>query len=308
VRLEGFDVDLQGGTPQDMVRRIDRDEADWGHTVAAVFMDQSLGLVSKYDVNKSELWVKPGLTLRMLAFNSSRPLFRNNPRLRQAINFALDRKALLPTGGGGIGGRATDQYLPYGIPGFSDADIYPLEGADLPRAKSLAEGSLRSGKAVMYTTDVLPAVITAQLVKQQLALIGLEVEVKRIPLHIASAAYLEKLAARGEEWDLALVLWTPNIPDPHAYLNQLLETQLLDGQTLTHFRSSTVGRELRQAARTLQTRDRGRAYARLDALLAREHAPLAALNVINEVTLVSDRVGCIVLRPVLDLAVACLKD
>jgi ABC-type transport system substrate-binding protein len=202
----------------------------------------------------------------------------------------------------------TDQYLPYGIPGFSDSDIYPLEGADLSRAKSLAEGNLRTGKAVMYTTDVLPAVITAQLVKQQLALIGLEVEVKRVPLHIASAAYLEKLAARGEEWDIALVLWTPNIPDPHAYLNQLLETQLLDGETLTHFRSSTVSRELRQAARTLQTQDRGRAYARLDALLAREHAPLAALNVINEVTLVSDRVGCLVLRPVLDLAVACIKD
>jgi ABC-type oligopeptide transport system substrate-binding subunit len=308
VHLEGFDVDLRGGTPQDMIRRIDRDEADWGHSIAAVFMDTSLGLVSKYGVNKAELWVKPGLTLRMLAFNSSRPLLRNNPRLRRAINFALDRKALLVTGGGGIGGRVTDQYLPYGIPGFSDSDIYPLEGADLPRAKSLAEGSLRTGKAVMYTTDVLPAVTTAQLVKQQLALIGLEVEVKRIPLHIASAAYLEKLAARGEEWDIALVLWTPNIPDPHAYLNQLLETQLLDGETLTHFRSSTVSRELRQAARTLQTQDRGRAYARLDALLAREHAPLAALNVINEVTLVSDRVGCLVLRPVLDLAVACLKE
>jgi ABC-type oligopeptide transport system substrate-binding subunit len=160
----------------------------------------------------------------------------------------------------------------------------------------------------MYTTDVPPAIATGQLVKQQLALIGLEVELKRIPLHIASAAYLEKLATRGEEWDIALVLWTPNIPNPHAYLNQLLEAQLLDGETLTHFRSSTASRELRQAARALQTQARGQAYARLDALLASEYAPLAALNVINEVTFVSDRIGCMVLRPVLDLAVACLKD
>ena len=53
--------------------------------------------------------------------------------------------------------------------------------------------------------------------------IGLEVELKGIPLHIASAAYLEKLAARGEPWDIALLLWTPNIPDPYAYLNQLLD-------------------------------------------------------------------------------------
>jgi peptide/nickel transport system substrate-binding protein len=244
----------------------------------------------------------------MLAFNSSRPLFRDNAELRRAINFALDRKALLATAGGQYASRVTDQYLPYGIPGFRETDIYPLEAADVARAKSLAQGNLRSGKAVMYTTDVLPAVTLAQLVKQQLAAIGLEVEVKRIPLHIASAAYLEKLAARGEEWDIALVLWTPNIPNPHAYLNQLLEAQLLDGQTLTGFRSSTVSRELRMAARTLQTSARVGAYAKLDELLTREYAPVAALNVVNEATLVSDRVGCIVLRPVLDLAVACLKD
>ena len=308
VHLEGFNVDLQGGLPPDMIRRIDRNEADWGHTIAGVFMDPTLGLASKYGINKTRLRVKPGLSLRMLAFNASRPLFHNNPKLRQAVNFALDRKALLTTGGGPIGGRPTDQYLPYGIPGFRDSDIYPLDAPDLTRAKSLAQGNLRAGKAVMYTTDVGLAITTAQLVQKQLALIGLEVEVKRIPLHIGSAAYLEKLATSGEGWDIALVLWTPNIPDPHAYLNQLLETQLLDGATLTHFRSSTASRELRTAARTLQTRAQSRAYARLDALLAGEHAPLAALNVINEVTFVSDRVGCIVLRPVLDLAVACLED
>jgi peptide/nickel transport system substrate-binding protein len=308
VHLDGFDVDLLGGTPQDMLRRIDRDEVDWGHALAPPFMDPSLGLVSKYGVNKSELWVKPGLTLRMLAFNASRPLFRANPKLRRAVNFALDRTALLATTGGPIASRATDQYLPYGIPGFKESDIYPLGAPNVERARSLAQGNVRGGKAVMYTTDVVPAVATAQLVKEQLAVIGIEVEVKKIPLHIASAAYLEKLANRTEEWDIALVLWTPNIPNPHAYLNQLLETQLLDDQTLTHFRSSTASRELREAARTIQTRAQDRAYARLDALLAREHAPLAALGVINEATLVSSRVGCIVLRPVLDLAVACLED
>lgn len=308
VHLDGFDVDLQGGTPQDMARRIDHNEADWGNGLAPVFTDPSLGLIAKFGVNEGRLWFRPGLTLRMLAFNSSRPLFRDNAELRKAVNFALDRKALLPTAGGPYASRITDQYLPYGIPGFRDVDVYPLDGPDLERAKSLAQGNLRSGKAVMYTTDVLPAVTLAQLVKQQLALIGLEIEVRRIPLHVASAAYLEKLAGRDEEWDIALVLWTPNIPNPHAYLNQLLEAQLLDGQTLTGFRSNTVSRELRAAARTLQTSARSGAYARLDALLAREYAPVATLNVVNEATFLSDRVGCIVLRPVLDLAVACLKD
>ncbi len=305
VHLDGFDVDLRAGSPQDMIRRIDRDEADWGHMVAGLFM--GLGLEDRYGINRDEFFVKPGLTLRALAFNASRPLFRNNPKLRQAINFALDRRALLASGGGSLAGRLTDQYLPLGIPGFRDSAIYPLEGPDLARARALARGNTRSGKAVFYTTNVAPAIQAAQLTAQQLALIGLDVEVREIPLHIASAAYLEKLAARGEEWDIALLLWTPNIPDPHAYLNQLLDNRLLDGATITRFRSTAASRALRQAARTLQVEQRSQAYARLDALIAREHAPLAALNVVQEVTLVSDRVGCIVLRPVLDLAVACLE-
>ena len=70
----------------------------------------------------------------------------------------------------------------------------------------------------MYTTAVAPAIATAQLVKQQLAQIGLAVDIVPIPMHIASAAYLDKLTARGEPWDLALVLWTPNIPD-HTHIS-----------------------------------------------------------------------------------------
>ena len=307
IHLDGFDV-TQSGTPTDMIRRIDTNEADWGHTISGVFMDPSLGLLARHRINAGRLLVRPGLSLRMLAFNASRPLFRNNPGLRRAVNFALDREALLATAGGSIASKVTDQYLPYGIPGFENADIYPLDKPNLARARALADGNLRSRKAVMYTTDFTLPVAAAQLVARQLDAIGLQVEVRRIPLHIATAAYLEKLAARGEGWDIALVLWTPNIPDAHAYLNQLLETQIIDDQTLTRFRSSTTSRELRRAARTLQARERSRAYARLDALLVEEYAPLAALNVINEVTFTSDRVGCRVLRPVLDLAVACLQN
>jgi ABC-type transport system substrate-binding protein len=93
-----------------MIRRVDRDEADWGHMISAVYFgDPTFDLAAKYGINQSEFFVKPGLTLRMLAFNSSRPLFRDNPKLRRAINFALDRKALQGPAGGPIATRATDQ-------------------------------------------------------------------------------------------------------------------------------------------------------------------------------------------------------
>jgi peptide/nickel transport system substrate-binding protein len=307
VHLAGFDVNLRGGSPTQLLRSIDRNEVDWGHMISGVFLDPTLDLVRKYGLN-SRLRFRPGLGIRMLAFNSSRPLFRNNPRLRRAINFALNRQELLATSGGPVVARVTDQHLPHGMPGFRDARIYPAAG-DLARARELARGHLREAKAVLYTTGTSPLpVLAAQVAAKQLAQIGLDVTIKQIPEHITSVNYLETLTARGAAWDIALVLWTPNIPDAHAYLNLLLESQLFGGESLSRLHSRLASAELDRVVKLPQGRARNRAYAEVDATLARDIAPVAPLNVVHEATLVSDRVGCIVLRPVLDLAVACLKD
>jgi ABC-type transport system substrate-binding protein len=305
--VDRFEVDLRAASPRDMVLKIDRNEADWGHQVAPSFFDPTIlpPLWQRYGLDKDRFFVKPGFTARMLVFNASRPLFRDNPDLRRAINFALDRSML----SGGPASARTDQYLPPAMPGFSDADVYPELGGDLGRAKELARGNTRGGKAVMYTTDYPPPVATAMAVRQQLAEIGLDVEVKAIPEHIASAAYVGQLARPGEPWDIALVLWAPPIPDPYVYLNALLDTDFVGGTNLGGFVSTGVDAELRQAARLPQGRVRQRAYGELDAQLARVEAPFAAIDVLNEATFVSSRVDprCIVLRPALDLTAVCLK-
>ena len=304
--VDGFDVDLRAASPQEVLRRVDRGEADWGHTLSGIYFDPSLGLVEKYGINRSQLQLRPGLTLRLLAFNSARPLFRDNPRLRKAVNFALDRQAIVMAGGQHVS-RASDQYLPPSLPGFRDADVYPLERANVARAKELAQGSLRSGKAVLYTNSSTLPMAIGQLVKQQLAEIGLEVEVRGIPIHSASAAYFNKLATPGEEWDIAFGLWSPSYIDPYAYINLLFDRRFVGATNFARFASSDHDRAMRRAARLPQGSLRNSAYAALDARLARDPAPVAAVDFLNEPTLVSPRVGCIVLRPVLDLTAVCLK-
>ena len=256
-----------------MVQRIDRGDADWGHNIAGIFLDPSLGLVSKYGVNRSRFFLKPGLTLRMFAMNSSRPLFRNNPRLRKAVNFALDRQAIQDIGGGPLSGVTTDQYLPSAVPGFSDAHVYPLDDPDLEKAKALASGNLRGGKAVLYTTDFPLPLAAARLAKQQLAAIGLEVDIKAFPIHIATAAYVKRLAAPGEAWDLALVLWTPNLPDPTRTSTHCSRASTSGGTNVAGFASTDYDRAMRDAARVPDARMRNRAYGALDGRLARESAP-----------------------------------
>ena len=305
--VDGFDVDLRAASPQEVLQRVDRGDADWGHTIAGIYFDPSLRLVEKYGLNHSQLFLRPGLTLRMLAFNSSRPLFRNNPGLRRAVNFALNRRALVSTGGSLVS-RPSDQYLPSILPGFKDANVYPLERADLQRARTLANGNLRSGKAILYVNSSPLPMAIGQLVRQQLAEIGLEVEVRGIPIHSASAAYFNKLAAAGEPWDIAFGLWSPSYIDPFAYINMLFDRRFVGGTNFTRFASTTYDQQMRQAARLPQGSDRNSAYAALDVRLARDPAPMAAVDFLNEPTLVSKRVGCVVLRPVLDLTAVCLKN
>jgi peptide/nickel transport system substrate-binding protein len=297
--VDRFLVDLRPISPERMLDEVERGDADWGRTLRDVLFDPARGLAKKYGINKSQFFVKPGLSYRGYALNTSRPLFRDNPRLRQAVNFAMDRSAL--EGGGGRG-QLTDQYLPATMPGFRDARIYPLRRPDLRRARALARGNTRGGKAVLYTLDFPQTLVYARIVRRNLAKIGLDVQVKGLP----QTAFFSRAFAPGEPVDIVFTPWTPDYIDPFSYLNVFFESRFIGVSNNARFDSSVYDRLLREAA-GLEGEARARAYGMLDVRLARDAAPLVTTGFMNEPTLVSGRVGCIVLRPELDLTAACLK-
>lgn len=299
--VAGFDVDLRATSQPEVLDQVERGEADWGNALASAYFAPGRRLAAKYGVNRSRFFVKPGFTMRLILFNHSRPLFRDNPRLRQAVNFALDRRALSrAVTNSQLAERLTDQYLPPTFPGYRDAAIYPLERPDLSRARGLARGNTRGGKATLYTADFPQPVALSQLVGRQLAAIGLTVDVKPI----AGRGFVPRLTAPNEPWDLAVILWLPDFIDPATYVNDLFDSR--GSGNLGHFQSKTYDRLMRRAAR-LRGPERYRAYGELDIRLARDAAPSAPTSFFNEPTLVSKRVGCIVLRPILDLTAVCLK-
>ena len=296
--VDRFLVDLKTTSPNGVLDEIERGDVDWGHTAREVYFDPGRRLRAKYGVNKSRYFVKAGVNFRGYALNTSRPLFRNNARLRQAVNFAIDRSSL---DGGGGRGRLTDQYLPPSMPGFKDARIYPLR-PDLRRARALARGHTRSGKALLYTLDNPQALVFARILSRNLAKIGLDVQVKGLP----PSAYFTRAYARDEPVDIVFTPWAPDYIDPFSYLNVFFEDRFIGGTNGARLDSVKYNRLLRRAA-ALQGAARARAYGELDVRLARDAAPVAAVGFLNEPTLVSKRVGCIVLRPALDLTAVCLK-
>jgi dipeptide transport system substrate-binding protein len=152
------------------------------------------------------------------------------------------------------------------------------------------------------TPSPRPAQIAAaQRVKVDLARIGLHVRIKALP----KSAYFTRLA-QGGSYDIGFQPWGPDYLDPYAVLNDFFDGQLIGTTNWGRFDSPEYNRLLRHAA-SLTGKARYTAYGALDGKLARDAAPMVAVYFAKTPTLVSNRGGCVVLRPDLDLAAMCLK-
>jgi peptide/nickel transport system substrate-binding protein len=161
-------------------------EADYAFGPPSYLGERAGDLARRYGVNKSRFFVNPAPGVRMFALNTSRPLFRGNVKLRQAVNFAVDRSALTRELGLHAG-TVSDQYLPTTMPGFRNERIYPLGRPDVRRARALAAGRTRSGKAVLYTHNLPVDAAQAEILRRNLRTIGLELEVEQLARDAAPA-------------------------------------------------------------------------------------------------------------------------
>ena len=268
-----------GGLAARDAERVDQGDADWGHTLAGIYLDPSLELVRRSGINRSRLLPEAG---------ADAPHARVEPRLGPCSG--TTRGSGRPSTSRSTGARScrrrpdvsrpSDQHLPSHPAGFRDADVYPLERADLPTARALAGGTGAEGRPFFTSTVPRSRWRSASSSRQQLAMLGLDVEVRGIPIYIAWAEYLKKLAAPGEEWDIALGLWTPNVPDPHAYLCMLLvESQQLGGEDASRGYESRLVRtamQRRSPACHQEARTQPERCGQIDAMLARDVAPVGS--------------------------------
>ena len=236
--------------------------------------------------------------LDFLDLNTHRPLFAS-VRLRRAVNYAIDRRALARLGDGflSLPERATAQYLPPGIPGATDAHSYPLT-PDLDKARALTHD--RSRTAVLYTCNYPTCDQQAQIIRNDLAPIGIHLNVKKFPWF----ALFDRVGRAAEPFDLATVGWTADYPDPAAILDPLLAEGPPSFPTLD---DPTYQRRLGATERLTGPR-RYRAYGRLALDLARDAAPLVAFGNVGSSDFFSARIGCQTYGVYgLDLAALCLR-
>jgi peptide/nickel transport system substrate-binding protein len=258
----------------------------------------------------TQFFVNPIASLRYLALNTSRSIF-STAAARQAVNLALDRTALIANTGA-FAGTPTDQYIPPTVPGFRDESLYPLSGpsdADLARANALVDqAGIRGQTAVLYTNNTAQALTGAQLITDELARIGIVVEVHAFP----RGEQIARESTQGEPFDMTTEGWINDYLDPFDTLNLFFDGSTIKpygNSDISYFDDPSVNAQL-QAAAQLTGPERYTTYGDLDIALARDKAPLAAIGTFNTRDFFSARMGCQTFVPPygMDLATLCIKS
>jgi len=298
-----------GVSPQATVLQIQKGSADYAADGIPPTSHSQLG--PKYGPGsdaakkgKQQYFVNPTLSFRYLALNTTRPTFAGT-KVRQAVNQAIDRHALLRQRGA-YAGQPTDHYLPPGTPGSTGTgSLYPLNKPDVEKAKKLVGGKKLS--AVLYTCNEAPCPQSAQIIQANLAAIGIDVEVKQFE----RAVQFGKEGTRGEPFDIADEGWIADYNDPYDFINILLygkSIQKTNNVNFSYFNDPAYNRKM-EAAAGLAGEERFKRYGRLDLDIAKNASPLAAWDTDNERDFFSARMGCQLYQPVytMDIAAMCLR-
>jgi ABC-type oligopeptide transport system substrate-binding subunit len=286
--------------------RIDKNDTDYGGVPTSAYS----GLVDQFGINKERFFIRKNLVFWYLALNNESALFKGNLKLRQAVNWAIDRPQMVRQHGFLAGGR-TDQILPPGMPGFKNFSVYPLGGVNnnsLNKAKGLANGNLRGGKAVFYAFNSSFGPTVAQVVQYNLKQIGIDLEIKSFTRTVQH----EKVGTRGEPFDISHSGWGADYADPSNFINVLLDgsrIQAANNVNEAYFNDPKFNSAMAKAA-SLSGDARLQAYSNLDRDITKDGAPLASYINTNGRYYVSQSVGCFTVDPthgVINLVAICKK-
>jgi ABC-type transport system substrate-binding protein len=224
-----------------------------------------------YGVNRSQFRVVPASCTSYISLNTQNPLFRNNVKLRQAVNYVINRRSLVALGGA-YNGVPHDQMLPIGFPGYRPANIYPNR-PNIAKAKSLARGSTRNGKGVYYYGLTSPGPERMELMRSLLKQIGIDIE----PRGFRGYAIYDAGGKRGSEHAFMTGGWCKDYPDPYDFINVLLYgggIQAENNNNYSYFNNPAYNRKMERAAKLLGAA-RMKAYGNLDIDIVKNQAPTA---------------------------------
>ncbi len=261
----------------------------------AVVPAQNAQLNAQYGPNGTDggpqrFYVTPAAVVSYLALNTARPTFKDE-LVRQAVNWAINRKAILQPSGYGAGVPA-DKYLPPQISGSSEEQsVYPLDSADLTKAKALMQQAGASNlTAVLYTCNQPPCPDRAAIIQNELKAIGIDVQIKEFDRGVQ----FTKEGQKGEPFDIADEGWVADYYDAYDFINILLNGETIPetgGNNFSYFNDPTFNKRM-DDANQLTGSQRDQTYGQLATDLAKGPAPWASRSFGTNIDFFGPKIGC----------------
>jgi ABC-type transport system substrate-binding protein/DNA-binding SARP family transcriptional activator len=269
------------------ISRIEHGEADWTLDFIPV---RELRAIERQ--HPAMLHVNPSFIVEFIPLNTTIKPF-DNVKVRQAVNYAIDRRVVVQLYGGSIAGTPLCAPIPPGLPGYQPDCRYTTSpvsrtyrGPNLARARSLIrESGDRGARVVVWgetNATAVPPELPSYLVRM-LRSIGLNASLRLVHQSLSARARRSiQLSVDGD--------WLPDFPSPASYLPSFFSCG--GGQTHGYYCDPTLDRLM---AKATAAEARGGAavqqlWATANQRIVDEAYWVPTIN-LNEVDLVSSRLG-----------------
>lgn len=211
IEMERFD-EYWGKKPayQDLTLRVITESSSRSIEVEAGGVDIAFKIVAS-DVSRLEgnqdvnLVRGPNFSINFIGFDCTKEPF-NNPLVRQAISYATDKESIVKTVYAGTG-KVAKGPIPSTVWGYNDS-LMQYEYNPEKAKELLAEAGYPNGFSTKITTsDSQTRMDTAEILQNQLAAVGITVEVEILE----NATYLQKVIDGGNE--IYIMGWTTDTGD-----------------------------------------------------------------------------------------------
>jgi peptide/nickel transport system substrate-binding protein len=252
------------------------DSGDAKNGFSASFVPASQLAQVQNDANaKSRLVTSgPGALAYLAMNNESKGL--DDVKVRQAINYAVDKNTYRIAGGGEIAGDYASTLITPGIPGRQDYDLYKADqGGDVEKAKSLLkESGEKLGTLKLLVKNDATSVAQAEAIQEALARVDIKTTIKSVDTNTYSA----DATANKPDYDLVLGSWQPDFPSANGNIQPLFDSsQIGNGNfNLSRYENKDVDALIAKATETVDPAEAQKVWAEADKTIM-EDAPIVPL-------------------------------
>jgi peptide/nickel transport system substrate-binding protein len=266
--------------PQSQVNDIEQGTYDWMQNPPP----SSRYAEVKEKFEGTQFRVEPTISTYYFWMNSQEAPF-DDVKVRQAVNYAIDSKALERIYAGQI--KGTQQILPPGMPGYEQFELYPY---DLEKAKEMIKEANPSDMDITVWTDTeSPNNEAGEYLNEVLKELGFNTTLKILN---ADNYFTVIGNLSTPDLDAGWSDWFQDYPHPNDFFQPLLageSIQSTNNNNFAQFDNPAVNKQIKELGAEQLGPDQEKAYAELDKEVM-EEAPWAPYGTRTLSTFVSDAI------------------